>query len=60
MKTLWSIKLADGPETGITLCQFESEAEAEERMANIADEDGKLTETGYAGTLAVIDEEEQS
>jgi len=55
--TLWSIKLADGPEAGITLCQFESEAEAEEHMANIADEDGKLTETGYAGTFAVIDEE---
>ena len=36
-------------DSGRILRQFENRDEAEEWLANVADENGVLTETGYAG-----------
>jgi hypothetical protein len=51
-----SIYLCDenGIRTGHILSQYPTREEAEEALANIANEDGILTETAYAGRRAEI------
>jgi hypothetical protein len=52
--TTYSAVIASGQEAGHVLRQFESKAQAEEWLANVADEDGILTETGFAGRAVRI------